>query len=67
MKEGNREIERYRITTGIQGSDSTYGNNGAFRVPIGGNKSAFVIASDGMGWDHVSVSLKKRCPIWSEM
>jgi hypothetical protein len=27
----------------------------------------FVIASDGEGWEHVSVSRKDRCPIWEEM
>lgn len=26
-----------------------------------------VIASWGGGWEHVSVSLKKRCPTWEEM
>ena len=26
-----------------------------------------MIASDGMGWDHVSVSLPDRCPTWEEM
>jgi hypothetical protein len=26
-----------------------------------------VIASSGEGWDHVSVSLEKRCPSWDEM
>lgn len=26
-----------------------------------------VIASWGSGWDHVSVSLQDRCPIWEEM
>ena len=26
-----------------------------------------VIASWGGGWDHVSVSLPNRCPIWPEM
>lgn len=26
-----------------------------------------VIFSDGMGWDHVSVSLATRCPTWEEM
>jgi len=26
-----------------------------------------VIAANGLGWDHVSVSLQTRCPSWSEM
>ena len=37
-------------------------NNGAFQ--FGG---LHVIASDGLGWDHVSVSLPDRCPTWEEM
>jgi len=26
-----------------------------------------VVYSNGGGWDHVSVSLKNRCPTWEEM
>jgi len=26
-----------------------------------------IIASSGMEWDHVSVSLEDRCPTWEEM
>jgi len=26
-----------------------------------------IIASDGGNWEHVSVSLKDRCPTWGEM
>lgn len=26
-----------------------------------------IMVSDGAGWDHVSVSLLKRCPTWDEM
>jgi hypothetical protein len=26
-----------------------------------------VIVSWGMGWDHVSVSTRRRCPTWAEM
>ena len=26
-----------------------------------------VVASTGEGWDHVSVSLRNRCPTWDEM
>lgn len=44
-----------------------------FSGPPGTNCGAFVwtplriIVSDGMGWDHVSVSLATRCPTWEEM
>ena len=26
-----------------------------------------VLAAQGMGWDHVSVSRDDRCPVWEEM
>jgi hypothetical protein len=31
------------------------------------NQMLVVIASQGLGWDHVSVSLNYRCPTWEEM
>ena len=40
--------------------------NGIFKVFVSG-KSFFVIASNGGGWDHVSVSKKNRIPTWDEM
>lgn len=27
----------------------------------------YVVAANGLGWDHVSVSLPNRCPNWIEM
>ena len=27
----------------------------------------FFVCSNGCGWDHVSVSLRNRCPSWNEM
>jgi len=49
-----------------------YGNNGLFSLSIKGHISSpkvFIIASDGEGWEHVSVSItnSKRCPTWEEM
>lgn len=41
-------------------------DGGAFKIPFKGNQ-LYVIASNGGGWDHVSVSLKDRCPNWKEM
>jgi len=56
-------------------SDDTLGNNGCFVIPH--NKIAnyvfFIQASDGMGWEHVSVSVgeknkkQSRCPTRFEM
>ena len=57
-------------------SDATYGNNGAFFVEsIEPGWALFLIASDGMGWEHVSVSARRkdrrnersRIPNWREM
>lgn len=65
--------EKYRVVTGAGSfnSDSSFGNNGMFEVPlVAANKSKrtfTVIASDEMGWEHVSVSLPDRCPTWDEM
>lgn len=62
----NLAVERYRLRSGQLASSRFDGNNGAFLVPCGG-LDLRVIASDGMGWDHVSVSLADRCPTWEEM
>jgi hypothetical protein len=64
----NCKAERYRLRDGPLGSDSTYGNAGVFRVPIGRIKVHCVISDEG-GWDHVSVSIPgaSRCPTWEEM
>ena len=56
----------YRIRDGVLSSTDEIGNNGAFLIPY----QSFmlrVIASDGKGWEHVSVSLSNRCPNWREM
>lgn len=72
--------EEYREKVGAMASDEGYGNNGLFYVPFKGVKRRVyqIIASDGMGWEHVSVTLKdtstsgalyqvNRCPYWGEM
>lgn len=42
--------------------------NGAFILNLkGSNLSFIVIASNGGGWEHVSVSTDFRCPRWHEM
>lgn len=64
---------KYRVRTGYMASDASNGNNGAFFVPNHGRMAGKteppfkVIASDGEGWEHVSVSLPHRCPTWPEM
>jgi len=42
------------------------GGNGCFIVPYHGAELC-VIASNGGGWDHLSISLATRCPTWEEM
>lgn len=62
------ELERLRVDfTSVYGSPGDEGN-GAFQVKskIDGT-TLFVIASNGGGWDHVSVSHRKRVPNWYEM
>jgi len=58
--------EQYRVKTGHMGSDDTYGNNGYFIIPHESYELK-VIASDGEGWEHVSVSLPTRTPNWKQM
>lgn len=59
--------EKFRIME--HASDESV-NNGAFRVRTIKFPHVFnVIASDGGGWEHVSVTLAtaQRCPTWDEM
>ena len=45
------------------------GLNGMFIIPSPSQKARMMsaMASDGEGWDHVSISLSTRCPNWDEM
>ena len=60
-------VERARVNDGKWASPAgaTYG---AFRLRIPRSGRVFLcIVGDGLGWDHVSVSLADRCPTWEEM
>ena len=63
--------KEYRLKTGSLGSDESYGNNGVFIIPLTNIKQIRCIASDGEGWEHVSVSVSIketiRIPKWEEM
>lgn len=64
--------EEYRITDHpILRSNAAYGNNGAFEIPLEKNIKAYAIASDGLGWEHVSVHVVEdnmpEIPTWEEM
>lgn len=54
--------EKYRVTSGLMASDARHGNNGMFQW-----RNFTIVASDQLGWQHVSVSLPTRCPTWEEM
>lgn len=58
--------EKYRVRFGELASSESDGNNGAFAVEFE-NNLLMIICSDGAGWEHVSVSMKNRCPNWKEM
>lgn len=58
--------EQYRIKEGPMGSTEEDGNNGCFFIPYE-SFTLMIIASDGEGWEHVSVSMKNRTPNWKEM
>lgn len=58
--------EVFRVKNGPMGSDESYGNNGCFLIWFEGMQYV-VIASDGKGWEHVSVSHEKRTPRWEAM
>ena len=64
--------EQFRATAANKAFDPRYlstaedGMNGSFVVPYL-TEILRVIVSDGEGWEHVSVSLRHRCPTWGEM
>lgn len=66
-----RLLDRYRDTGpqvvehyGWTGDETA----GAFLLPSPVDQQPMrVVASSGEGWDHVSVSRRKRCPNWTEM
>lgn len=57
-------LDKYRIPLFGEMGDAF---NGVFLIPAPNNYELKVIASSEMDWDHVSVSLKNRCPNWPEM
>lgn len=66
-------VRATRIEVGAMASDASFGNNGAFTIasPEAG-WILFFIASDGLGWEHVSVRAesgkgRQRVPSWKEM
>lgn len=64
----SKKAERSRVKSGKMATSSDSGFNGAFRFWRKG-LHLFCIASNELGWEHVSVTLEKeaRCPTWEEM
>lgn len=60
-------LEWSRIKHGPARSDASYGANGAFSIVGPGGATLKIIASNGEGWEHVSVSVRHRTPNWREM
>lgn len=69
------ELHRARFPTGHKMySTAAFGNNGVFIVPHKG-RQLYCIASDGLGWEHVSVTVRAgkgsrallRMPKWEQM
>jgi len=58
--------ERCRVREGLFGSDESYGNNGMFLVVYLGVEWK-IMAGDGDGWEHVSVSNPDVMPSWQVM
>jgi hypothetical protein len=57
--------EKYRVIHPSYGRGDEF--NGMFVIPLKHGQKVQVIASNGMGWEHVSVSRQDRCPLWDEM
>lgn len=57
--------EKHRVR--LQGYPLGDATNGFFVVPLKHAQKLYVMVSDGLGWEHVSVSRKDRCPTWNEM
>ena len=61
------ELMKYKIKHPTLGWGDKDGGCFVVRSPLQTNQELFVIASIGGSWDHVSVSMKKRMPTWTEM
>lgn len=61
------ELMKYKIKHPTRGWGNSSG--GCFKVPspLHTNQDLIILASNSEGWDHVSVSMKKRIPTWTEM
>jgi hypothetical protein len=58
------DMEIYRRPHWTDPNDMGDRHNGCFVIP---KRSMVIVVSSGEGWEHVSVSVKDRCPVWDEM
>jgi hypothetical protein len=63
----DERLESGRVKKGPWGSDASYGTTGAFIVQGPCGRELRLVASQGEGWEHVSVSINSRVPNWQEM
>lgn len=63
----SERLEQGRKRHGLFASDSPCGHNGMFHVMGPCGRLLRIVAGNGFGWEHVSVSLEKHCPNWQEM
>lgn len=64
------EVEKHRIIAGPFGTSTSAKNNGQFILPgLKRRSRLLVMVSDGMGWEHVSVSHldDDLIPSWDDM
>ena len=62
--------EKYRVRRPVAQNSPPGANYGVFFIPRVSKAGPFrltVIASTDGEWEHVSVSLPRRCPTWEEM
>ena len=58
----NMRTQKWRLPDPGNGMVYSADNEGMYEIPYRGARLK-VIASEGLDWDHVSVSLRHRCPI----
>lgn len=61
------ELAMYRMRHPVLGWGDAEGGFFLVRSPLQKSEQLQIIASNGEGWDHVSVSMQRRIPTWIEM
>jgi len=66
------KAESGRVRVGYYASDASYGTCGAFRIQGPCGAELLILAGEASleeakNWEHVSVSIERRCPNWTEM